>query len=140
MRIASAIKSPFKDIFLGEILVNAHRYREAIDLLRYESNPIGRYYLAKAYEGAGNGEMAVRTYKELLSYANVYPDMYNRLGMLCGMMGDEGDGYRFLGSYYLVLGNVEQARASFEKAVNRYGINSKPGQEVMKLLDRMPKK
>ena len=140
VRIASAIKSPFKDVFLGEILVNAHRYKEAVDLLRYESNPIGRYFLAKAYEGGGSREMAVTTYKGLLSYANAYPDLYNRLGMLCGMMGDEGDGYRFLGSYYLVLGNMNQSRASFEKAVNRYGINSKSGQEVMKLLDRMPKK
>jgi beta-barrel assembly-enhancing protease len=140
VRVASSIKSPFRDMFLGEILVNARRHKEAVNLLRNETNPIGRYFLAKAYEGEGDRPMAVRTYKELLVYANVYPELYNRLGMLSGSMGNEGDGYRYLGSYYLVLGNAEQARMSFEKAVNRYGINSKPGQEVMKLLERLPNK
>ncbi|MDR2017580.1 MAG: M48 family metalloprotease [Syntrophobacterales bacterium] len=140
VRVASGIKSPYRDIFLGEMLVNARRYKEATDLLRYESNPIGCYFLAKAYEGGGDRPMAVKAYKEILSYANIYPELYSRLGMLCGMMGNEGDGYRFLGSYHLVLGNVDQARTNFEKAVNRYGINSKGGQEVVNLLDRLPSK
>ena len=137
VRIASSIKSPFRDLFLGEMLVNARRYREAVDLLKNESNPIARYFLARAYEGEGDRPRALRTYGELLGYANNYPELYNRIGMISGVMGNEGDGYKFLGSYYLVLGNVEQARVSFEKAVNRYGINSKSGQEVMKMLDKM---
>jgi len=140
VRVASSIKSPYRDIFLGEILVKAGKYREAADLLKNESNPIARYFLGRAFEGEGDRQMAVRTYKELLGYANAYPELYNKLGMLSGGMGNEGDGYRFLGSYYLVLGNVDQARMSFEKAVNRYGINSKSGKEVMTILDRLPGK
>jgi len=55
------------------------------------------------------------------------------------MMGNEGEGYEYLGRYYLTTGNMDLARSNFEKSVNKYGINTKQGREVMKVLDKLPK-
>ena len=143
VKMAATINSPYRNVFLGEMLINARKYKEAEELLRNDPNPIARYFLAAAYEGEGDREMAVYTYRSLLNYAESYPELFNRIGMLSGMMGAEGAGYEFLGRYYLILGNADLARNSFAKAVNKYGINSKQGQEVLKVLERMgpmPKK
>jgi beta-barrel assembly-enhancing protease len=140
VRIMSAVKSPYKNLFLGEMLVNARRFREAIDLLKDETNPIARYFLARAYEGNGDRELAVTTYKSMFRYADSFPELFKKVGMVSGMMGNEGEGYENLGRYYLINGNMDQARISFEKAVNKYGINTKQAREVMNLLDKLPKK
>ncbi|MBA4417447.1 MAG: hypothetical protein C0392_06015 [Syntrophus sp. (in: bacteria)] len=140
IRIINDINSPFKNIFLGEILVNANKYKEAIVVLRNESNPIGRLYLAKAYEGSGEREIAAYTYLGLRNYGNTYPEIYYRLGMLSGVMGHEGMGYEYLGRYYMETGRDDLARNNFEKAVNRYGINTKEGKEILRILDTFPKK
>ncbi len=140
VRIISEINSPYKSLFLGEILVRARRFKEAIEVLKDDYNPISRYFLAKAYEGAGDRERAFIHYRALLSYANCYPEIYNKVGMLAGMMGNEGVGYEYLGRYYVVMGNGDLARTNFEKAVNRYGINTKEAREVMRILDTMAKK
>lgn len=138
--LAGSIKSPYRNLFLSEMLINARRFSEAIALLKNEMNPIARYFLGRAYEGNGDRELAVSTYKGLFRYADIYPELYKRAGMISGMMGNEGEGYEDLGRYYLINGNMDQARVSFEKAVNKYGINSARAKEVMKILDKLPKK
>lgn len=141
IRITSAMKSPYRNLFLGEMLVNARRFREAIALLKNETDDIAIYFLARAYEGSGNRLAAISTYKRIYKCADNFPEVYKRIGMLSGMMGNEGAGYENLGKYYVLNGNIDQARISFEKAIVRYGINTKEAREVMKLLDKMtPKK
>ncbi len=137
----SHINSPYGPLFLGEILVNAHRYDEAIKTLRDSKDPTARYFLAKAYEGSGNREMAVATLKALIPYGSAYPEILHRLGMLLGRMGDHGQGFEYLGRYHLAMGRYDIARSNFEKAISKYGINSHQAREVMKLMDSMePKK
>lgn len=141
IEVASHIDSPYKQLLLGETLTNARRYDEAIALLRDNNDPTARYFLARAYEGSGNREMAVTTLQGLIPYGNAYPDILHRLAMLRGRMGDEGQGYEYLGRYYLEMGRYDLARSNFEKAISKYGINSYKAREVMKLMDSMePKK
>ncbi len=141
IQIASHIDSPYKRLLLGEILVNARRYNEAIETLRGSRDPTSRYFLARAYEGSGNREMAAATLKDLIPYGSAYPEILYRLAMLLGRMGDEGQGFEYLGRYYLEMGRHDLARSNFEKAIAKYGINSHQAREVMKLMDAMePKK
>jgi len=139
--VAAHINSPYRRLLLGEIFVNAHRYDEAIKTLRDSKDPAGMYFLAKAYEGSGNREMAVATLKSLIPYGSAYPEILYKLGMLFGRMGDHGQGFEYLGRYYLAMGRYDTARSNFEKAISKYGINSYQAREVMKLMDSMePKK
>lgn len=141
IEVVSHIDSPYMRLLLGEILFNARRYNEAIETLRSSNDPTARYFLARAYEGSGNREMAVATLKALIPYGSSYPEILYRLAMLLGRMGDEGQGFEYLGRYYLEAGKYDLARSNFEKAISKYGINSYQAREVMKLMDSMePKK
>ena len=140
LEIIKSINSPQRNIFIGEILVNDRKFREAAETLKNETNPIGRYFLARAYEGDEDISKAINTYKGLARYADRYPEVYNRVGMLSGQIGNEGEGYEWLGRYYLEIGNIQIARTSLERAVNKYGINSKEAKNVMKVLDTLPGK
>ena len=141
LRIIRGINSPHRDLFVGEMLVNERKFKEAAETLKNERDPIGRFYLAKAYEGEGDLSTAITTYKGIYGYADKYPELYNRVGMLSGQIGKEAEGYESLGKYYLETGNAEMAKTSLERAVNKYGINSKQGKDVMQLIDASwPKK
>ncbi len=135
--IASGNRSPYRDLFLGEVLVNARRFNEAIDDLKDSADPIARYFLARAYEGMGNGKTASDLLQRLSPYGPVFPEIYYRLGMLYGTMGKEGPGYDYLGRFYLETGKYPQARTYLEKAVTQYGINSPQGRDVLQLLETL---
>jgi predicted Zn-dependent protease len=135
--IAAGINSPFKNIFLGEVLVNARKFEDAIGVLKDGQDPISNYFLARAYEGYGDREKAANTLKELLQYSKAYPEILYRLGMLLGSMGREGEGYEYLGKYYLEIGRYETARKYLEKAVSKYGINSKEAKEILNILSSL---
>jgi predicted Zn-dependent protease len=139
IRIASEIKSPYRNLFLGEAFVNGRQYREAVEALQYQQDPISKMFLAKAYEGQGNIEMAAKSYKELLPYAPAYPEIFYRLGMLTGRMGLEGMGHEYLGRYYMEIGRYDLAKSNIEKAINKYGINTKEAQDLLKILDQFKK-
>ena len=135
LALLTKMDSPYKPIFIGEFFVNGNRFKEAVDVLSAETNPIARYYLARAYEGQGNLPMAARTYQEILPYAGTFPEAYQRVGMTFGRQGEEGAGYEYLGRYYLAMGRDGPARINLEKAVSKYGINSPESEEILKLLD-----
>ncbi len=100
---------------------------------------MSKMFLAKAYDGLGDVEMAAKTYRDLLPYGPVFPEIYYRIGMLTGRMGLEGMGYEYLGKYYLEIGRYDLAKTNLEKAVNRYGINSRDAQDLLKILDQLKK-
>jgi predicted Zn-dependent protease len=135
--LLNKIDSPHRSLFLGELFVAGNRFKEAVEVLGNESNPLARYYLAKAYEGQGNLAMATPIYKGLVPYADSYPEIYQRLGMVLGRMRNEGGGYENLGRFYLETGRDKAARMNLEKAVSKYGINSPESEEVLGLLDTM---
>ena len=66
IRVAGENKSPFKNLFLGEMFINARKFPEAVDVLKNGTDPVARFLLAKAYEGQGKNEMALSTFKEIL--------------------------------------------------------------------------
>lgn len=127
--------SPYRSLFLGEILVGCSRFKEAADVLSAETHPVARYYLARAYEGMGNLQEAGSIYKEFIPYARSYPEAYQRMGMVMGRQGQEGAGYEYLGRYYLETGRDAAARTNLEKAVAKYGINAPESEEILMLLD-----
>jgi beta-barrel assembly-enhancing protease len=129
------IASPHRSLFLGEFLVGSNHFKEAIEVLTDQSNPIARFYLAKAYEGLGNLTTAISIYNGLLAYASTYPEIYQRMGMVLGRMHNEGGGYENLGRYYLELGRDKMARINLEKAISKYGINSREADDILQLLD-----
>ena len=140
VNIASNISSPYRNMFLGEMLVSARRFSNAIDVLKEETLPIPRFFLAKAYEANGDRSMAINVLSQLLRYGIVYPEIFYRYGMLLGRGGREAEGYAYLGQYYIEIGRQDLARSNFEKAITKYGINSKEGQEILKLLESTKKK
>ncbi|MDD3844802.1 MAG: M48 family metalloprotease [Syntrophorhabdaceae bacterium] len=140
VRIARTIVSPYRNLLLGEIYVAASRFPEAAQTLDNVNERVGRYYLARAYEGMGRNDLAARTYRSLDAYAPVYPEIYYRLGMILGRTGDEAGGHAALGRYYMYKGNYMLARTNFEKAISRYGINSREGVELMRLIDNLEDK
>ena len=129
------IDFPYKQIFLGEFFVNTNRYKEAVEALEGQTHPIARYYLARAYEGQGNLQLAGQVYRELVPWASTYPEIYQKIGMVLGRQGNEGAGYEYLGRYFLETGKDGPARMNLEKAVSKYGINSQESEEILKLLD-----
>jgi predicted Zn-dependent protease len=139
VHIARGMNSPYSNMFLGEILVNARQFEDAIGVLRDETSPISRFFLAKAYEGHGDREMALNIFGELLQYGKIYPDIYYRYGMLMGRSGNQGRGYEYLGRYYMETGKQDIARSNFEKAITKYGINSPEAKDILKLLDKIKK-
>ncbi len=135
--LAKAINSPYAPLFVGEFLVTGHRFREAIAVLGGEAHPVARYFLARAYEGQGDFNTAGRILKELAPYAETFPEVYQRIGMVLGREGNEAGGYEYLGRYYLETGRYQAAKVNLEKAVAKYGINSPQGEEALKLLDQV---
>jgi beta-barrel assembly-enhancing protease len=138
--ILRKVNSPHRPLFLGEFFVGNNRPREAVELLKDDTNPISRFYLARAYEMQGDLKMAGSIYMELLGYAGTFPDLYQRAGMVLGRMQEEGRGYENLGRYYFVTGKDKQAKMNLEKAVSKYGINSGEAKEVLELLDTLEPK
>ena len=135
--IIMEMKSPYKNMFLGEMLVDAHRFKEAVQVLKDETYPASRYYLAKAYEGAGDRDMAIDVLGQILRYGDVFPEIYYRYGMLLGRKDQAARGYEYLGWFYLENGRLDTARSQFEKAISRYGINSREAANLLKILDGM---
>ena len=127
--------SVLKNLFLGEMLINARKFQDAIEILKDNRDPIAVFLLAKAYDGLGKTEMAIATFKGLLFYGSSFPEVYYRLGMLFGRIGEEARGYDYLGRFYLETGKFALAKINLEKAISRYGINSSEGREAMRLLD-----
>ncbi len=130
-------ESGFKLLFTGEMLINARRFSEAVDMLKNQNDPVARFLFGKALEGQGKHEAAISVFVDLAVYGNVLPEIYYRLGMLSGKSGFEGKGYDYLGRYYFETGKFALAKTNLEKAVSRYGINSSESKEALRLLDTM---
>jgi predicted Zn-dependent protease len=135
--MVKTIDSPHTPLFIGEFYVAGRRFKEAIAVLRNETHPVARFYLAKAYEGLGDLAMAGTVLNELAPYAETFPEIDQRMGMVLGRQGNEGGGYEYLGRYYFETGRYQAAKVNLEKAVAKYGINSKEAEGVLKLLDVM---
>lgn len=135
--IARAIASPYAPLFEGEFLVAGRRFKDAVAVLGGQAHPVARYFLAKAYEGQGDFATAWQILKGLASYAETFPEVYQRMGMVLGRQGNEAGGYEYLGRYYLETGRYKAARTNLEKSVSKYGINSPQGEEALKLLDQV---
>ncbi len=135
LSVLQSIDSPYRSLFLGEFYVNAHRFKEAVDALKGETHPVARFFLARAYEGQGQALQAVEVLRGLRQYAETYPEIYQRTGMLLGRQGDQAGGYENLGRYYLEIGRETTARGYLEKAVAKYGINSPEAAELLRLID-----
>jgi predicted Zn-dependent protease len=135
--LVRAINSPYTPLFMGEFFVAGRRFKEAIEVLGGEAHPVARYFLAKAYEGQGDFTTAGRVLKGLAPYAETFPEVYQRMGMVLGREGNEAGGYDYLGRYYLETGRYQAATVNLEKAVSKYGINSPEGEEALKLLDQV---
>ncbi len=129
------IDCPYKRLFLGEFLTQARRFDEAIGMLGGETHPIGRFLLAKAYEGKGDLANASRALREITEYGDTFPEIYQRLGMLYGRQGNRGGGYEYLGRYYLEIGREGAARTNLEKAISIYGMNSPEAESLLELLE-----
>jgi beta-barrel assembly-enhancing protease len=139
VKTINTIDSPYKTLFLGEVLLNGLRFREAAEVLATRDDPVSRFLLAKAYEGQGELGLAADVLKGLIPRASTFPDIYQRLGMVKGRQGDQAAGYEYLGRYYYELGREATARNYFEKAVGMYGMNSPEAREILKLLEQMKK-
>jgi beta-barrel assembly-enhancing protease len=139
VRTAKSMNSFYKNLLLGEILVNARQFEYAIALLKSETSPISRFFLARAYEGYGDRDSALNILSELLQYGKIYPEIYHRYGMLLGRGGNQARGYEYLGRYYLEIGKQHLARNNLEKAVTKYGINSQEARDILRLLNTIKK-
>jgi beta-barrel assembly-enhancing protease len=140
-KILMQLESPHKPLFLGEFLIGHSRFSEAVDKLKAIDNPLAFFYLGKAYEGLGNMNSAEAAYSKILPYSGSYPEIYQRLAMVYGKMGNEAKGYEYLGRYNLEAGRDQQAKMYFEKAITKYGINSREAADILPLLDAVnPKK
>jgi predicted Zn-dependent protease len=139
IRVAGENKSSFKNLFQGEMFINARKFPEAVDVLKTGTEPVAQFLLAKAYEGQSKNEMAISTLKEIVSYGSVFPEIYYRLGMLYGRTGAEAKGYDYLGRFYVETGKFTLAKTNLEKAVSRYAINSPEAKEVLQILESIKK-
>jgi predicted Zn-dependent protease len=137
LNLVRSMESPYRKELLGEMLVNAHRYDDAVALLKDDPSPVGRFFLARAYEGQGKAEDAIDVLTGLVPYAAAYPEIYRRLGMLSGRTGRDAKGFEYLGRYYVEIGRYDAAKPNLEKAIAKYGINSREAQELLAILDRI---
>lgn len=135
IRVIEENKSPFKRLFLGETLINARRFSDAVDVLKNDTDPVARFLLARAYEGQNKYEPALSTLREILPLGTVFPEIYYRLGMLYGRTGQQAKGHEYLGKFYIETGKFPLARTNLEKAASLYGINSSEAKAVLQLLD-----
>jgi predicted Zn-dependent protease len=139
IKVAGESKSSYKNLFLGEMFVNARKFPEAVDVLKTATEPVARFLLARAYEGQNKNEMAISTLKEIVSYGSVFPEIYYRLGMLYGRTGEEAKGYDYLGRFYVETGKFALGKTNLEKAVSRYGINTPEAKEVLQIIESIKK-
>ena len=135
--IAGEIDSPYRNLFLGEILVRGQRFAEATEVLRTGTDPISRYYYATALEGKGDLQGAATVLKGLFPWHTSFPGIYQKYAMVVGRLGNEGLGFEYLGRYYLETGRGEAARMYFQKAVDAYGRNSEDGRKLRDDLSEM---
>ncbi len=133
--IIQGMESPYKDLFLGEIYVRTQRFKEAITVLRPQTDPIAAYFLASALEGSGDLIGAAETLKNLFPYKDNLPIIYQKYGMIVGRLGYDALGYEYLGRYYLEIGRPQVARNYLEKSAAKYGRNSQEGKEVQVLIE-----
>jgi predicted Zn-dependent protease len=139
IKVLRGMNSPYRDILMAEVMVNARRFGDAIAILRDKPHPVASLFLAKAYEGIGEFSAARETLATVLDYAEVYPEILYRYGMLLGRSGDEAGGHEYLGRYYLATGRQALARTNLEKAIAKYGMNSEKAKELLKILSEMEK-
>jgi predicted Zn-dependent protease len=135
IRVAKENKSPFRNLFLGEMFINARKFSEAVDTLKNDTDPVARFLLARAYESQNKYGPALSTLKEILPIGTVFPEIYYRLGMLFGRTGQQAKGHEYLGRFYMETGKFSLARTNLEKAVSLYGINSPEAKAVLQILD-----
>ena len=146
LEAAQSIRLPeVRDLLYGEALTLTGKFKDAIETLkkiRQDSNCyyISKLFLAKSYEAQGELKKALEEWSELIKFGNSYPEILYRFAMLSGRMGMEARGFEYLGRYYLAIGRIDQAKTNLEKAVSRYGINSKEAKELLLLLDTIKKK
>jgi beta-barrel assembly-enhancing protease len=126
--------SPYRNLFLGEILIRGQSFKEAIEALRDGSDPISLYFLALALEGGGEAPQAAEVLRGLLPYKDTFPAIYQKYGMVVGRLGNEGRGFEYLGRYYIEIGRKDAARIYLEKAIAKYGRNTAEGKEAQVLL------
>lgn len=76
----------------GNALINTHRYEEAVEfyqgLLRMRPMPWAKLGLAKALQGIGDHQHALRTLDEIVAETPRFLAAYDALGDLHGEMGD----------------------------------------------------
>lgn len=135
--IAKEIDSPYRHIFLGEMLIRGQRFAEAVEVLRTGTDPISRYYYATALEGKGDLQEAATVLKSLFPWYSGFPTIYQRYAMVVGRLGDQGVGFEYLGRYYLETGKDQAARLYFQKALEAYGRNSDEGRKLRDELSEM---
>lgn len=135
--IAREIDSPYRHLFLGEILVRGQRFAEAAEALRVGTDPISQYYYAMALEGRGDMQGAAAVLKGLLALYPGFPWVLQKYAMVVGRLGNEGLGFEYLGRYHMETGNDQAARLYLQKAQEAYGRNSEEGRRIRQLLDEM---
>lgn len=133
------LASPYRTLFLSDLLINGQRFSEAINLLKSRSTPLERFLLSKAYEGSGALVQSADVLRGLTQEAKSYPEIYRRFGMTLGRQGNQAGGYEYLGRYYYEIGREETARINLEKAVAKYGINSPESKGLLDLLGKIKK-
>lgn len=133
--IIQNMDSPYRNLFLGEIFVRSQRFKEAIEVLRNETDPIASYFLASALEGSGDLSGAAEVLKGLFPYKDNLPSIYQKYGMVVGRLGYEALGYEYLGRYYMEIGRPAAAQPYLEKSAAKYGRNTEEAKEVQILID-----
>jgi beta-barrel assembly-enhancing protease len=133
--IIQNMESPYRNLFLGEILVRGQRFKEAVEVLSSQTDPIARYFLASAFEGSGDLTKSAEVLTGLLPYKESLPSIYQKYGMVVGRLGYEGLGYEYLGKYYMEIGRPSVARGYLEKAAAKYGRNTQEAKDVQTVLE-----
>ncbi|MCX7857193.1 MAG: M48 family metalloprotease [Deltaproteobacteria bacterium] len=138
--ILQSIDSQFKNLFLGEILFLSGNLNEAVEKLRNEESIYAKYILARSFEEKRDFDQARYLYTQLLPFADSFPEIFLRLGMVVGRSGNEAKGFEYLGKYYLAIGKESEARMYFEKALSKYGLESEEAKELSSLLKTLKKR
>ena len=138
--VIQGMDSPYRELFLGEVLVRGQKFREAVEVLRDKPDPISRYFLALALEGSGALSQAAEVLKGLLPDKETFPLVYQKYGMVVGRLGFEGLGFEYLGRYYLEIGRQEAARQNFQKALAKYGRDTPEGRQLQADLEELSPK
>jgi beta-barrel assembly-enhancing protease len=137
--VMKTINSPYRTLFMSELLINGQRFPEAIHILKKQSKPLERFLLSRAYEGSGAMAQSAEVLSGLVPQAKSYPEIYQRFGMALGRQGNQAGGYGYLGRYYYEIGREDAAKTNLEKAIAKYGINSPESKELLALLGQIKK-